>query len=927
MMIYTPTPLRALILISGLLLGSAEACFGQQPDSLKALYEKAESLFNRAAPTAATDSLALRHYLAFARQWQAQSAAPQLRMDAWQKAAILRQTYGAQEEALHYYQQAIATGQKYRLDEQLFFQPYLYAANALYFLQRMDSSIFYLKQAEKVLNKYPEQAEAGRLYNAFGAIYFELGNYQQSVNYFSKAMDEVREVAGESSEAVMAFQSNIASALRHLQAYDSAIHIYQSLLPRAADPNEVYINLGTTYLEQQRADSALYYLSQVDETGTVGRVVLYNKLAQAFYLKGDGPRAIASLEKSLQLQHNEEGQMTNDRLGFTFRLYGDVLRKNGDYEEALSYYHQAILAYDANFENADIYSNPQSFAGDFTSFSLFDALTSKAACFSLLYEQSRENRYLLAAIDTYASAIRMADYVSKVFDNENARIFLSEKAFPAYQHSIRLLVQAYQLTKESKYLENAMRWSEKSKANSLAVSLKENQVKAFSGLPDSLLLEERKLKQALSRLFVRIDNSTNEQESQQLKAAIRDNELALSRLQDLYHDFPEYYRQKFSYDSLDIAFLQSQVLDDNMALLSYFHSGDSLHLFILTHQQISHRLLPLETHYSAMLDTLETELRTFEPGRPYRGKLAARYLYDLLITPATPEIQGIESLIVIPHQRLNNVPFEVLENAEGEYLLRRYDVIYQFAASFLQPRHAQRLDMDSALVVAPFTEQMPAPVSGLVHLPSSGIEVQDLRGTRLQGKAASKSRFLELTPAASMIHLATHAVAESEEPSRSYVAFYPHAASDSSYKLFAHELYNVNLSQTRLAFLSACETSEGKLINSEGIMSLSRAFAYAGCANLVTSLWEAEDHATAYISRRFYHHLQKGDSFARSLRRAKLDFLQDPAFAQFHAPQYWSHMVFIGMPGEERPVLLSAVWWLAALLSLSVVFIMFRKLK
>lgn len=871
--------------------------------------------------------MALRHYLAFARQWQAQSAAPQLLMDAWHKAAILRQTYGAQEEALHYYQQAIATGQKYQLDEQHFFQPYLYAGNALYFLQRMDSSIYYLKQAEKILNKHPELAEAGRLYNAFGAIYFELGNYQQSVNYFSKAMDEVREVAGESSEAVMAFQSNIASALRHLQAYDSAIHIYRTLLPRAADPNEVYINLGTTYLEQHQADSALYYLLQVDEAGTERRVVLHNKMAQAYYLKGEGAQAIASLEKSLRLQQDEENRATNDRLGFTLRLYGDVLRKNKDYEKALPYYQRAIRAYDANFDNADIYSNPQSFAGDFTSFSLFDALTSKAACFSLWYEQSREARYLQAAIDTYASAIRMSDYVSKVFDNENARIFLSEKAFPAFQHSIRLSVQAYGITKDSRYLENAMRWSEKSKANSLAVSLKENQVKAFSGLPDSLLRKERKLKQELSRLFVKIDNSSSEQERRQLKTAIRDNELALSRLQDLYHDFPEYYRQKFSYDSLDIPFLQANVLDASTALLSYFHSGDSLHLFILTDAQLSHRLLPLDEHYAGMLDTLESELRAFEPGRPYRGKAAARYLYDLLITPAEAAMQGIESLIVVPHQRLNNVPFEVLENASGEYLLNRYEVVYQFAATFLQPRHAQSLDMDSALVVAPFTEQMPAPVSGLVHLPSSGIEVQDLRGTRLQGKAASKSRFLELTPAACMIHLATHAVAESEEPSRSYVAFYPHAASDSSYKLFAHELYNVNLSQTRLAFLSACETSEGKLINSEGIMSLSRAFAYAGCANLVTSLWEAEDHATAYISRRFYHHLQKGDSFARSLRRAKLDFLQDPAFAQFHAPQYWSHMVFIGMPGEERPVLLTVAWWLAALLSLSVVFIMFRKLK
>jgi len=512
-----------------------------------------------------------------------------------------------------------------------------------------------------------------------------------------------------------------------------------------------------------------------------------------------------------------------------------------------------------------------------------------------------------------------------VFDNEDARLFLSEKAFPTFQLSIRLLLQAYQLTGEERYLENAMRWSEKSKANSLAVSLKENQVKAFSGLPDSLLRQERELKQDLSRLFVRIDNSNDEQESQQLKAAIRDKELALSRLQDLFHDFPEYYRQKFSYDSLDITYLRSEVLDTHTALLSYFQRGDSLHLFVMTEQKLNHHLLSLDGQYTLMLDTLEAELRTFEPGRPYQGKTAARYLYDLLIGPAANDIRNKATLIIIPHQRLNNVPFEALYSPEGEYLLQRHNVVYQFAATFLQERNTPSLRTENTLSVAPFTEQLSTFLPGLAQLPSSAQEVEGLPGTRLLGQEASKSRFLELSHQASMIHLATHAVAESETPSRSYIAFYPYTSSDSSYKLFAHELYNVNLTRTELAFLSACETSSGKLINSEGIMSLSRAFAYAGCNNLITSLWQAEDHSTSYISRRFYQHLEKGHTFDQALRQAKLDLLDNPDFAQFHAPPFWSHMVFIGSPGHERNTLPSAGWWLLGLLAFVGIFTMFRK--
>jgi CHAT domain-containing protein/Tfp pilus assembly protein PilF len=897
--------------------------FAQSRQEIASLYESAEKLFQQAEPTATTDSLALQRYLGFVRGWEEGTSSPRLLMDAWLKAGILRQTYGDQEQALAHYQQAISVGQQYALEEPLYFQPYLYAGNALYFLQRMDASVFYLKQAEQILSRFPGQEEAGRLYNSFGAIYFELGNYQQSINYFSKAMDEIRSVAGKSSEAILAFKSNIASALRHLQKYDSAIQIYQSLLPLDYNKDELYINLGTTYLEQQQPDSALFYLSRVNEQATARKVVLYNKLAQAHFLLGNIERARQTLEVALSIEKPVSEASSNDRLGFTYKLYGDILQKEGDYLSALHYYQQAIVQYDANFEEMDIFSNPQTFAGDFTSFTLFDALISKAKCFSFYHQREQDIRYLLAAVDTYESAIRMADYISKVFDNEDARIFLSERAFPAFQQSVNLLIEAYALTGDASLLEKAMGWSEKSKANTLAVSLKESQIKSFSGLPDSLLREERRLKQQLSRLFVRLDNARDEEEVIRLEKQVRDQELALSRLQDRFHEFPEYFRQKFSYDSLNIRFLQSSVLDSKSALLSYFHAGDKLHLFVLTDQTINYRGIELDSQYHQMLDVLESELRTLEPGRAYQGGEAARHLYDLLIGPAEALLKRKESLIIVPHQRLNNIAFEALVDHSGRYLLQQYNLIYQFAATFLQAREVQTTVPEKSLAVAPFTGSVA--LSGFLPLPSSAHEVESLSGTRLKGQEASKDRFLELTAQADVIHLATHAMAASEEPSRSYVTFYPDSENDSTYKLFAHELYNISLSQTKLAFLSACETSGGKLINSEGIMSLSRAFAYAGCPNLVTSIWEAEDHATAYISRRFYYHLEDGHSFSHSLRQAKLDFLKDPAYAQFHTPAFWANLVFIGMPGEEPAAIPAAVWGIMGLLLLLTALFFLRK--
>jgi len=174
--------------------------------------------------------------------------------------------------------------------------------------------------------------------------------------------------------------------------------------------------------------------------------------------------------------------------------------------------------------------------------------------------------------------------------------------------------------------------------------------------------------------------------------------------------------------------------------------------------------------------------------------------------------------------------------------------------------------------------------------------------------------------------LATHAVVNFTEPYNSYIAFYKTNAKDSDYKVYAHELYNLQLPQTQLVFLSACETGSGKISRSEGALSLSRAFAFAGCSNIVTSLWKAEDKSTAYISERFYNYLNKGYAYYEALQKAKKDLLQDESMSQFHTPNYWAHLIFIGDVQQEKSNMLI---WVAVILSAIVflVVIVFAKSK
>jgi CHAT domain-containing protein len=108
-----------------------------------------------------------------------------------------------------------------------------------------------------------------------------------------------------------------------------------------------------------------------------------------------------------------------------------------------------------------------------------------------------------------------------------------------------------------------------------------------------------------------------------------------------------------------------------------------------------------------------------------------------------------------------------------------------------------------------------------------------------------------------------------------------------------------------LVVLSACQTALGKDIQGEGLVSLTRAFMYAGAPRVVASLWKVDDVATAELMKRFYRGvLREGLGPAAALRAAQLEMSRDSRWA---APYYWAGFVMQGdwQYGEhrDRPVL------------------------
>lgn len=107
--------------------------------------------------------------------------------------------------------------------------------------------------------------------------------------------------------------------------------------------------------------------------------------------------------------------------------------------------------------------------------------------------------------------------------------------------------------------------------------------------------------------------------------------------------------------------------------------------------------------------------------------------------------------------------------------------------------------------------------------------------------------------------------------------------------LTAYEISNMNLSNTELVVLSACETGLGDIEGSEGVYGLQRAFKKAGVKYLMMSLWQVPDRATKDFMIRFYENYLNEDLPIRdAFNKTQLE-MRD----RFYDPYNWAGFVLV----------------------------------
>ncbi len=804
--------------------------------------------------------------------------------------------------------------------------------------------IQYGEKAIRILEQFENPPNIERAYlNLANAYQRERNDFQKTIQYSNQAIEICLNQPIIDSIRIGNLYFLLGNAHKGLKRYEKAITSYKKCEDyRGGIDSQLAYLLSKNYIEKINYELAIKYAKKAIEVSINMKEEedsdLYLQLALTYHKAGNFKQSFPYYQKAFSLA-KQNLQKTNPNYIKIYIYLGDFHKSQNQLNQALQSYQTALQLLEPNFNSSNIRENPP-IAENYTSIWTMEAIKNKATVFMQKFKKDSLQIDLKSALECHELVLANINYRRQRYTNDAAKYYITNYIYPTYAAAVKTAYQLYQLTGEEEYFDKCFQFMEASKASVLKEAVHENTLQHTGSIPKELLegLEE-----------VKVELAQAEKEQYDLKQSLEGDSLAVVELEgEIFElsrkkerlladlgEYPEFFKLKQEENPLTPAQLR-QVLKPEQAIVEYFIGEGEIYTYLLTrdtaviHQQIK------PTDFEKQVGNLQRSLNDWNFVLDSTDRATELYvesgyqLYQYLLAPVLNHLKAQNQVVIIPDGLLGYVPFETLLSHKPKgakrfrnypYLIKDYAFSYAYASTLWLENQLEGVaetekggytfggfapiypnsissdyQADSLMNDGGFNPMFAMNVRGGLSDLVYAREIVDelaglLNGQKWLAEAATKENFQKTAANYGVLHLAMHGIVDDQNPLYSHLVFTETEGKEDN-RLTAAELYTMQLN-AGLAVLSACNTGVGELKRGEGIMSLSRAFASAGCPSMVMSLWSVPDKQTGMLMENFYKELKAGESKDAALRQAKLTYL-DAQDNQGAHPYLWAGFVVIG---------------------------------
>ncbi len=762
------------------------------------------------------------------------------------------------------------------------------------------------------------------LYHNIAYTHNNKGEYIEALEFYNKALEIDLKLFGDEHLSTASTLHAIAYVYHNLGNYDKALKLYEKvktidlkiLGKFHPDTANTYHHIAYAYQEKKEYDKALkfYEISLEIKEKVLGvnhlsTVSTYHNMANIYEDLHQPQKAWSLYNKTLKIELKILGE-NHPNSANTYNNLGNLLNEMRQHTTALLYFQKALAinlrilrknhpTLSTNFHNIGtthfyLKDYEKAYRNTLTSFNIF--LKHRTQTIRAL-DSSEKKSYLKSNKDImrFSHLFKTAYFFKpKALQHKMLFYWLNYKGTLFEYQNILSMVKNNPKTPTK--IVNAI-----NELNFLNSQLSHTQNQE----------EEKRLNEKIHTIEIELSKANDS-----LKSILKLNEINTIQIashlkpHQLYIDFAKANRNYYLFTIDHQNHISFQEIDEN------------------TTKKINQNIRAFRANTQKMADYLqEGQVEEIEEASNKEAKEILTQLYDDIITKyLQKKLKDKTHLIISPDGLLNYLPFEALYSKK-QYLIEKYQINYissgkefirQTKIATKKPKHQMVLfaNVDFNAHVKAYLpsaqDKTLAPIFGsdtdsnenetieenLTKFDALGREeIETIQkyyaNPIIFEKSSATIENLFNIPSSKIVHLSTHGLFLEEDtilnPMRKSLLVFAGANNNKKEAtLSALQLSTLDLKETELVILSACQSGLGEIHNAEGVVGLPKALLQAGAKNVIMSLWTVSNQKTAMLMDYFYANIAKRQNYSRALQNAKIQMLEKH-------PYYWSAFILSGL--------------------------------